>query len=458
MVKSQLAGIAGAIGRPLAALIDDEALSPYQVVVITLCALIAMLDGFDTQVIGFVAPAIATSLHLRIEMFGPIFASGLFGGLLGALLFGRVADRSGRKRTILTTLVVIAGGTLLTVKAESATQLLLLRFLTGLGLGGAIPSIIALSAEYAPRRLRSTLVTAMFCGFPLGAAIGGVASTPLLLLYDWRALFIAGSAVLVVLFPVVWVGLPESIRWLAVRGRYEEIGRILARMQRRERWDGTAAVMSDPAADSGPHTSGHESTHVARLFESGRGAGTLLLCLTVFLSLLLVYLLVSWIPTLAQQTGRGPAAGALAAALLNLSGIAGGLCAARLSDRFGTYRAMSASYLAGAAVVLALGLGTELQTSIYWFAAMAGLFCVGAQLCVLALASAYYPTQLRATGVGWAVGVGRIGAIAGPLVGSLLIGAPSTHLSLFLVIAATSAGAGAAILSMGAFDNRHIVT
>jgi AAHS family 4-hydroxybenzoate transporter-like MFS transporter len=163
----------------------------------------------------------------------------------------------------------------------------------------------------------------------------------------------------------------------------------------------------------------------------------------------LVYLLVSWIPTLAQQGGRGAVSGALAAAVLNLGGIVGSAGAARLSDRFGAYPVVSASYFTGAALVLAIGLGTRFAADIYWFAAAAGVFCIGAQLCVVTLASDFYPVELRATGVGWAVGVGRIGAITGPLVGSLLIGAQSTHFALFAALAAISAAAGAAILAMG---------
>jgi MFS transporter, AAHS family, 4-hydroxybenzoate transporter len=434
---------------PVATLIDDQPLSGYQVLIIGICGLIAMLDGFDTQAIGFVAPAIAASLKMHIESFGPVFASGLFGGLLGALLFGRVADRFGRKPTILTTLGVIACGTLLTVESQSAIQLLAVRFLTGLGLGGALPSIIAICAEYAPHRLRSTLVTAMFCGFPLGAVVGGAAAARLLLSHDWHVLFIVGGAAPVLLFPVVWLALPESIRWLAVHHRNAAIGRVLARMHRREHWDGRTGVGSDSALVSAAAGGDGRSGTVARLFESGRHAGTLLLWLTFFLSLLLVYLLVSWIPTLAQQGGRGAGSGAFAAAVLNLGGIAGSAGAARLSDRFGPYTVVSASYFTGAALVLAIGLGTPFAAGIYWFAATAGLFCIGAQLCVVALASEFYPVELRATGVGWAVGVGRIGAITGPLVGSLLIGAQSTHFALFAALAAISAAAGAAILTMG---------
>jgi AAHS family 4-hydroxybenzoate transporter-like MFS transporter len=167
--------------RTLSSLIDDERISTYQLGVIALCALIAMLDGFDTQAIAFTAPAIAVALNIPVATFGPVFAIGLLGGMLGAFGFGLVADRSGRKFSLIVAMIVFALGSLLTARANSAHELMLFRFITGLGLGGAIPSIISMTAEFAPRRLRATLVTTMFCGFPLGAIVGALASAHLVL-------------------------------------------------------------------------------------------------------------------------------------------------------------------------------------------------------------------------------------------------------------------------------------
>ena len=431
--------------RPLAALIDDGALSAYQILIITLCGLITLLDGFDTQAIGFVAPAIATALNLPIAAFGPIFAAGLLGGLFGALAFGRLADRFGRKTTLVATVGVFAVGSLWTIEAHSAMHLFVCRLVTGLGLGGAMPSTIAMTAEYAPRRLRATLVTAMFCGFPLGAVIGAAAASRLLPSSGWQVVFVIGGLLPLPLLPVMIFAMPESIRWLAARGRSAAIGRILAHMNRLEAWDGRAQLDAAPVA---------ARASVARLFAPGLGGGTLLLWATFFLSLLLVYLLVSWIPTIAQQTGRGVTAGMLAAAALNFGGIAGSVCFGRLIDRFGPFGVVGAAYVGGALVVLVLGLGTELAASIYWFAGSVGFFCVGAQLCVVAIASGHYPLQLRATGVGWAMGVGRIGAIAGPLIGGLLIATPG-RASLFAVLAALSFACGVTVFVMAATGRRH---
>jgi MFS transporter, AAHS family, 4-hydroxybenzoate transporter len=423
----------------LTAVVDDVPLSAYQLLIFSLCALIAMLDGFDTQAIGFVAPAIAAGLHVPISHFGAIFAAGLLGGLFGALIFGLLADRLGRKPVLVLTITVFAAGSLLTIRSSSAFELMACRFVTGLGLGGAMPSIISMTAEYAPRRLRATLVTTMFCGFPLGAVVGAIGVTKLLPLYGWRAVFIVGGALPLMLLPLVIAGMPESIRWLAANGRSRMIGRILARMTRADLWDGRAHF-----DESTPNRS-----NVAGLFGAGRAAGTVLLWITFFLSLLLVYLLVSWIPTLAQQTGREAGVGTLAAAALNFGGILGSVCFGRLIDRFGPFSVVGLAYVLGSAIVVALGIGTELSATIYWFAALVGFFCIGAQLCVVAIASGFYPIALRGTGIGWSMGVGRIGAIAGPLVGGWMIGGPAGHQVLFTVLALTSLIAGSMVLVMG---------
>ena len=285
------------VPRALISLIDDEGLSAYQTSVIAMCALIAMLDGFDTQSIGFVAGSIATEWHLPVTSFGPIFAIGLLGGLFGALGFGALADRYGRKGALVLSVCIFAAGALLTGWSRSVFQLSVLRFVTGLGLGGAMPSIISMTAEYAPRRLRATLVTVMFCGFPLGAVLGAIGCTKLLPLFGWRSIFVVGGSLPLLLLPFLIFAMPESVRWLAARGRIDEIGEILKRFRRDSLWD--RSVLIDK-----PDTQPQKS--ILGLLASRRLLGTLLLWLTSFMSLLMVYLLVSWIPTIALQSGGRP--------------------------------------------------------------------------------------------------------------------------------------------------------
>ena len=426
--------------RSLALLIDDQPMSGLQACIVALCAVIAMLDGFDTQSIAFVAPVIALEWHLPIASFGAIFALGLVGGMVGALGFGLMADAWGRKASLIASVSVFATGSLLTGWSGSAIELAALRFLTGLGLGGAMPGIISMTAEYSPRRIRATLVTVMFCGFPLGAVMGALGATKLVPIFGWRSIFLVGGCLPVLILPALVFAMPESLRWLAARNRRSDILRVVKRLRVAHDWDETIA---HNAATPLPRNK------ITALFGDGLGVGTTLLWLTTFMSLLLVYLLVSWVPTIAVESGRGANAGLVAAAILNVSGILGSICFGRLSDRFGASRVVGAAYVCGAVTVLAVGLATKLSGSIYWVAGLAGFFCIGAQLCVVAIASGFYSLELRATGVGTAMGVGRAGAIVGPLVGALLIRSAGSQDLLFVVLAAAALVSGMAVLGIG---------
>jgi AAHS family 4-hydroxybenzoate transporter-like MFS transporter len=419
---------------PAADYLGDSRMAPGQIRVILLCAVIALLDGFDTQAIGFVAPVIASAWKLPLPIFGPVFAVGLVGGLLGAVLFGFVADRMGRRVTLLSTVALFATGTLLTITARTPLELGALRFVTGLGLGGAMPSMIALAAEYAPTSRRNTLVTAMFCGFPLGAVIGAVASVLLMATHGWEAVFLAGGIAPVVLLLALVMWLPESIGWLMANGRQDQAATILSRM-------GKAKSTLPQPTEQPPRPS------LRNLFHGRLGIGTVLLALIFFVSLLLVFLLVSWIPAFAVQAGYSVRAGTLASAVLNLTGICGSLTIGALSDRNGAYRVVGTTYALGGALISVLALLSSPAGAIFPFCVIAGFLCIGSQMCAVSIASQFYPVALRGTGVGWAMGMGRFGGIAGPLIGATLVSSGAG--SLFWLVASLSGAAAVGILLMG---------
>ena len=418
-------------------LVDDNKLGSYQFRVIALCAVIALLDGFDTQAIGFVAPVISSDWRVALADFGLVFAIGLAGGLLGALMFGAVADRKGRRLTLLATVVIFAMGSLLTATSSTLFELGIWRFVTGLGLGGAMPSIIALASEFSPKRKRATLVVAMFCGFPLGALFGALISAPLIERFSWPSVFLAGGVLPLLLLPLLYWQLPESVDWLIARGRRPQADAIVAKMGK-EALPAHVDILDDTA---------HKG-RLTDLFAGGRAGGSLLLAVIFFLSLLLVFLLVSWIPAVAVEAGHSVRAGVLAAGLLNLTGIIGGLVIAAASDRLGSFRVVGTAYVLGAAGIGAVAVATEPGSAVFLFCALSGLFCIGAQLCAVSIASQFYPAELRGTGVGFAMGMGRLGAIAGPLIGAALIG-DKGGASLVWLVAILSAGAGVAVLLMG---------
>ena len=416
-----------AIDHSGASLDSGQRLGTFQMRVIGLCALIALLDGFDTQAVGFVAPVMAAEWNVSVALFGPIFALGLLGGLFGAIGCGVAADRMGRRVILLITLAVFALGSMLTAFATTMPQLAAIRFLTSIGLGGALPSVIALASEYAPPRLRRTLVTLMFCGFPLGAALGALTSAQLIARFGWESVFVAGGIAPLLVFPVVYFGLPESIAWLASNGRHDAAARLSTRI-------GVALEMRPATAEPGHRANPLE------LFRGGRAFGSLLLGLLFFTSLLLVYLLVSWIPSIAVGSGYSLREGVIAAAIVNFTAILGSLIISYASDRRGI-GIIAAAYFAGA-----VGLGILIAISapgegLFLYCIIAGFFCTGAQLCVTAIPSTFYPVDIRSTGIGWCMGIGRIGAIAGPLFGSLLVGGDSA-VTLFVIVGGLSAAAG----------------
>jgi AAHS family 4-hydroxybenzoate transporter-like MFS transporter len=429
----------------LEAIIDSRSLSRFQIAIIVLCALVAMIDGFDTQSIAFVAPEIARAWHVNAAQFGPVFGAGLFGGLIGAMIFGFAGDRFGRKPTLLCAVLLFAAGSLLTPLADSIPSLFGYRFVTGLGLGGALPGIISITSEYAPQRARATIVGLMFCGFPLGAVIGGIASSKLIPAFGWTSVFLAGGIIPLLVLPLFLWFVPESIRFLAMRRQSGAIAKVLERMGSAAEWNGQFAL-------------GKVEAHspVSSLFTEGRALGTFLLWATIFLSLLLTYFLINWIPIVARQAGFDIESAVRAVALLNLGAILGCALLGRLADRYGPAVVIGLAYAFGAAAIALLGQAGQSAALLLTIAFAAGFLSIGAQMCAVALCASFYDTYSRATGVGASMGVGRIGAIVGPVIGGMLLAAGVGAPVLFIVAGLTSFGAALAVLSMGWFVLRPL--
>ncbi len=410
--------------------IDEAPLGRFQFKVFALCAAVAMIDGFDTQAIAFVAPAIIEEWKMSPGAFGVAFAVGLAGLAAGAFVLGPLGDRFGRRKLLLACSVMFGLFALMTAWSANFNQLLVLRFLTGVGLGGAMPGIISLTSEYAPARSRATSITLMFCGFPLGAFLGGVLAAHLIPAYGWRSIFIVGGCVPLAFSVILWLIIPESVRFLAKAGsRAADLASLLNKIVP------GAPYTSDQTFVI--HTDDVSSSPVSRLFTEGRATATFLVWIAFFANLMVMYFLFNWMPTIFKQEGLPLATAIHSTAIMNLGGVVGAIVLGRLIDRTGALRTLSLAYV-GAAVFLAVLVAVDRSNAFVLLPAvfMAGFGIAGAQIGMNALTAEVYPTEIRSTGVGWALGVGRVGSIIGPIVGGALLTlewSPSLILSLTIV-------------------------
>ncbi len=392
--------------------IDAQPVGRFQIRLLLLCAAVLFIDGFDTQAIGYVAPAISREWNLGRGTLGPVFSAGLFGLMIGALIFGPIADRIGRKKIIVLSTIAFGLGTLATVWVQDIYWLIVLRFLTGLGLGGAMPNAVALTSEFSPHRRRATMVMAMFVGFSVGAALGGLLAAAIIPVFGWRSIFVIGGIAPLLYAPVLAKLLPESIRFLALTGRDDvRLGHLIARIAPSENIPANACFGADE-----PKLIGLPVLH---LFREGRTATTLLFWVVFFMSLLDLYLLSNWLPTVLNDLGASISMAALVGAMLQIGGVVGTFTLGSFIDRF-SFKALAITYLFASAAITAIGYSGH-SIGLATLAIFCAGFCiVGAQIASNALAATYYPTTMRSTGVGWALGIGRAGSIIGPLVGGIM--------------------------------------
>ena len=424
----------------VAEFIDAQPVGGFQIRLLATCAAVLFLDGFDTQAIGFVAPALAREWGVTKVALGPVFSAGLFGLMIGALLLGPLADRVGRKKIIIVSTVAFGLGALVTTLVQDVSSLIVIRFLTGLGLGGAMPNAIALTSEFNPRRRRATMVMIMFCGFSVGAALGGLLAAALIPQFGWRSVFVVGGVAPLLLAPILAVKLPESVRFLALtRGFDARVAQLLLLVNPGAVFaPATRFIVDEPKLSGIP---------VKHLFTSGRTVPTLLLWVVFFMSLLDLYFLSNWLPTVLNDFGASLSQAAVIGSMLQIGGVVGTVALGSVIDRF-SFRALALVYFAA---VFAVGATGQLGHSAVFVtvAIFAAGFCiVGGQIAANALAAGYYPTSVRATGVGWALGIGRVGAIVGPLIGGALLDMKWSAGEVFLMAAAAALCAALAAFSL----------
>src|SRR6266436_6134067 len=387
--------------------IDQQPVGGFQLRLLLTCAAVLFLDGFDTQAIGFVAPALAREWDVSKAALGPVFSAGLFGLMIGALLFGPLADRIGRKKIIVFSTLAFGIGTLVTAFVQDIDMLLAIRFLTGLGLGGAMPNAIAMTSEFNPRRRRATMV--------------------MIPLFGWRSVFVVGGLAPLLLVPILARRLPESVRFLALTGRAQErVAELL--------WSISPRAVFAPATQFVVHEPELTGIPVLHLFRDGRTLVTLLLWVVFFMSLLDLYFLSNWLPTVLNDLGATVSEAAMIGSMLQVGGVVGTFALGSIIDRF-SFRALALVYFIAVFAVGAIGQLGHSAVFVTMAIFAAGFCIVGGQIAANALAAGFYPTSVRATGVGWALGIGRVGSIVGPLIGGALLTAKWSTASVFAAAA-----------------------
>ena len=403
--------------------IDRRPMGKYQMWTMALCGMVIVLDGFDTQSIGFLAPSMAESLRVAVKTFGPIFAAALVGLMISSMLSGPIADRWGRKWPIVTCTLIFGTFAVLTARAVSFNELLALRFLTGLGLGGALSNSVALMSEYAPKRLLAVIVSIMFCGMPAGAVLATQVSAVMLPRWGWRSVFYAGGFLPLTLALLLTVILPESVRYLEVTGADpRKISRILARI---------APEMAGAPLSRSEHQDQRKNAPVVNLFTEGRAAGTILLWIPFFMNLLMLYFVVFWLPALLRQSGKPVSAGLTAIMLFSLGGIAGSFIEGTFMNRWGQFNVLLTEFLCTTLLIASLAYSSSFPLTMT-ITFVLGFVVQGAQGGLSAVAATFYPISIRSTGIGWCLGVGRIGSIVGPMIGGVMLKLDWTPREIFL--------------------------
>jgi MFS transporter, AAHS family, 4-hydroxybenzoate transporter len=424
------------------ALIDSRKLGSFQLRIVVLCALVALLDGADTTSIAIAALPIASKLAVPTSSFGVIFSAGTLGAMLGAMAFGPLADRFGRKRVLLVAIVVFGAFTLLTAHAGSYASLMGYRFLAGLGLGGAAPCFLALVSEYVPSHMRGTVVTVLWAAFPLGIMLGGFLNSYLVATFGWESIFHVGGILPLALAAILALALPESLQFLLLRrDDSAAAGAIVARLAPDAA--GATARLAVAAQQS-------PGVPVKQLFAEGRAARTVLLWVPLFTAFGVLAVVVFFTPALLRAAG-GPAAasaGALVNAFHGLGALVGMAIAGRLVERYGPSLALGTALAIGAVCTVLLGYGIGTVALAATATALVGLFVGIAGSGSIAVAALIYPTAIRATGIGWGVGMGRAGQVAAPLIASWLLAQGGSQ-EMLLVMAVMLLASIVAVLLLG---------
>ena len=393
-------------------IIDHAKFTPFHFRVVAWCLLIILFDGYDLAINGVVLPLLMDDWGLSAVQAGMLASTALAGMMFGAMIFGSLADKIGRKKVIMICIVLFSGLTFAGGFASNPTEFGILRFLAGLGIGGVMPNLVALTSEYAPQKMRSTLVTTMFSGYAVGGVMAALLGSWFTPSFGWEIMFfIAGIPLF--LLPVIWKYLPESLTFIVKENKQEEARQIVRKLAP------NVTVKEDTTFEL-YQVDVPEAANVASLFRRGRATNTLLFWVAFFTCLLTMYALSSWLPKLMMAAGYSMDNSLMFMMIMNVGAVVGIVGGGILADRFHLKPVLMFLGIMGAIVMSLMGFQSN-QFLLYILVFLAGAASIGSQMLLYSYVAQFYPLAVRSTGIGWSSAIGRMGAIVGPiLIGSLL--------------------------------------
>ncbi|RZF26514.1 MFS transporter [Paraburkholderia sp. UYCP14C] len=408
--------------------INQGAMSRFQIAAVTICIVLNMLDGFDVLAMAFTASSISADWHLNGKQLGLLLSAGLFGMAGGSLFLAPWADRVGRRPVILLCLGMISGGMLLSAGAPGIVSLAALRAITGIGIGGMLASLNVITSEYSSNRWRSAAISLQVTGYPIGATIGGSIAGALLMHYGWRSVFVFGTLVTAVMIPFVLVRLPESLDFLIAKrgtGALTKLNALLAKL-------GHEAVAELPQPLT-PTDGAATQSKFRSLFVGSLALQTLMIWASFFLVMLCFYFVLSWTPKLLVSAGLSAQQGITGGVLLNVGGVVGGVLFGFISSRIRLKPLLWTSLALTSALMLCFGMFASTLTVAFVIAMLIGAGIFACMAGLYAFAPLLYPAETRVTGMGWSIGIGRVGAVLAPLAAGALVDAGWTTGSLYCV-------------------------
>lgn len=421
--------------------IDERSVGRHQALVTALIFLVVAFDGMDVGIMGYVAPEIIRLWGISKPEMGMVLSAVFFGMAAGAVSAGPIGDRFGRRGVIVGSVLWFGATTLLAALSAGVTGLLILRILTGVGLGAAIPTGLALMAELAPERSRSLLLTIVFSGFTAGASVAGLFAAWLIPSYGWQATLAAAGLLPVIFALLLYLLLSESVAFLALKGQLSAIPRILRKID-------PQAIFPDDAQFWIPVAPGEPKSSFVTLMSRRYWLATVMLCLAYFLGVLVTYVIVGWLPVVNREAGFTPAEGAIITALFTLAGPAGAMSLGVAMDRLSRHKTLVLTFLIASALLASVGIAPKTFAGLCGFMLALGFFFHGSMAGLQALAPQSFPTSARATGVSTMHAVGRLGAIGSGLMGAVMLGWGWGLPQIFVALAVPTAICGLAIAAI----------